>query len=43
MRASLEAMKDITVAEPVVSIKSSLKENNLAQMEALVKAITVRN
>ena len=39
MRALAEAMKDVKVVEPVVSIKSALKEVNIPQMEALVKAL----
>ena len=39
MKGILESMKDITLAEPVVSIKSSMKEQNAQQMEALVKAL----
>ena len=40
MRAILESMKSIQVVEPVVTIKSALKEKDMAQMEALVKALT---
>ena len=39
MKAALEAMKGIIVVEPVVSIKSSMKEATLAQLEELVKAL----
>lgn len=39
MRALAKAMKDVKVVEPVVSIKSALKEVNIPQMEALVKAL----
>lgn len=39
MRGLLESMKDITVAEPVVSIKSTMNQQNLEQMEALTKAL----
>lgn len=39
MRALAEAMKDVTVVEPVVSIKSAWKEGDMPQMEALVKAL----
>lgn len=39
MKGLLESMKEITVAEPVVSIKSAVKEANVAQMQELVKAL----
>lgn len=39
MKGILETMKEITVLDPVVSIKSTVKEQNLIQMEALVKAL----
>lgn len=39
MKGIMETMKEITMVEPVVSIKSSLKESNLEQMKALVKAL----
>ena len=39
MRAALEQMKDITIVEPVVSIKSSLQESNLPALEALADAM----
>ncbi len=39
MKGLLETMKEITVVEPVVSIKSAVKEANLAQMQELVKAL----
>lgn len=39
MRALLETMKEITVVEPVVSIRSSFKEANVPQMEELVGAL----
>lgn len=39
MKGILESLKDITLVEPVVSIKSSMKEQNAQQMEALVKAL----
>ena len=35
MRALLETMKEITVAEPVVTIKSAMKPENVAQLEEL--------
>ena len=39
MKGLLETMKEITVVEPVVSIKSAVKEANLVQMQELVKAL----
>lgn len=39
MRAMAETMKEITVVEPVVSIKSAMREENVSQMEALVQAL----
>ncbi len=39
MKGILESLKDITLVEPVVSIKSSMKEQNAQQMESLVKAL----
>ena len=39
MKAVLEGMKDITIVEPVVSIKSAMKEENVEQMKELVKAL----
>lgn len=39
MKAMLEPMKNITLVEPVVTIKSSLKEADMPNVEALVKAI----
>lgn len=39
MKAILETMKNVTVVEPVVTIKSTLKEENMADMEALADAI----
>ena len=35
MKAALEQMKDITVCDKVVTIKSSMKESTIADMEAL--------
>ena len=35
MREALETMKDVTVLERVVSIKSSVKQNNIDEMEVL--------
>jgi flavorubredoxin len=35
MRAKLEQMKDITIVEPVVSIRSAVKPEDLAQLKEL--------
>ncbi len=39
MKAILETMKNVSVVEPVVTIKSTLKEENMADLEALADAI----
>lgn len=39
MREILDTMKDITIAEPVVTIKSTVNDASLAQMKALADAI----
>lgn len=39
MKAMLEPMKDITLLEPVVTIKSTLKDENMADMEALADSV----
>jgi flavorubredoxin len=39
MKQQLESMKDITLVEPVVTIKSAMKESDLPAMEELAKAI----
>ncbi len=39
MKAVLETMKEITILEPVISIKSTLKEENIASMKALADAL----
>lgn len=39
MKTVLESMKEITVLEPVVSIKSTLKEENMDSMNALVQEL----
>lgn len=39
MKAILETMKNISIVEPVVTIKSTLKEENMADMEALAEAM----
>lgn len=40
MREQFEAMKDVTVLEEVVTIRSCVKEDNLIQLETLVENIT---
>lgn len=39
MKAMLEPMRDITLLEPVVTIKSTLKDENMADLEALAEAV----
>ncbi len=39
MKAMLETMKEITLVEPVVTIKSAMKENTIKAMEELADAI----
>ncbi len=39
MKAMLEPMKNITLLEPMVSIRSSLNEESLAQLTALADAV----
>lgn len=39
MTAILETMKNITIVEPMVTIRSTLKEENMADLEALAEAI----
>lgn len=39
MKAMLDGVKSLTFVEPVVSIKSALKEENILQLEALAKAL----
>ena len=39
MKAMLEPMRDITLLEPVVTIKSTLKDENMADIEALADAV----
>ena len=39
MKSMLETMKNVSLAEPVVTIKSTLKEENMADLEALADAI----
>ncbi len=42
MRASLEQMKDITICEKVVTIKSAMKEATIADMEALADELIAK-
>lgn len=37
MKAILETMKDITIAEPMISVKVNMTEENLSQMEEIAK------
>ncbi len=39
MRAEMEGLKDITFIEPVITIKSAMKQADLAQVEALAEAL----
>ena len=39
MRTLIEPMKNVTIVEPVVSIRSALKPEDLPQLEALAKAM----
>ena len=39
MRAILEEMKDVKICEPVVTIRSTAKEDTLKQMETLMQAL----
>lgn len=39
MRGMLEGLKDVEIVEPVVSLRSSMKEENVAQLEDLADAI----
>lgn len=39
MKSILETMKNVSIAEPLVTIKSTLKEENMADLEALADAI----
>ncbi len=39
MKALLETMKNVSIVDPVVTIKSTLKEENMADLEALADAI----
>ena len=39
MKSILETMKNVSIVEPLVTIKSTLKEENMADLEALADAI----
>ena len=39
MRAEMEGLKDITFVEPVITIKSAMKQADLAQVETLAEAL----
>ncbi len=39
IKAELEAMKNITIGEPIVTIRSSVKENDIKELEVLADAI----
>ena len=39
MRTEMEGLKDITFVEPVITIKSAMKQADLAQVEALAEAL----
>lgn len=42
MKKSFEAMKDITMVDPMVTIKSTMKDADIAKMEELADAIIAR-
>ena len=39
MRSILETMKDITILDPVVTIKSTMKDSDMDAIKALVEAV----
>ncbi|MCI5959531.1 MAG: FprA family A-type flavoprotein [Lachnospiraceae bacterium] len=43
MKGMLESMKNITVLEPVVTIRSAMKESDMDAIEALVKSVAENN
>lgn len=43
MKTFLEKMKDITLIEPVITIKSAMNEENLTQMKELAEQLRKRN
>ena len=40
MKSYVEGFKDVALIEPVVTIRSTLKEADLPQLEALVASLT---
>lgn len=42
MRAVLEQMKDITICDKVVTIKSAVKDSTIADMEALADELLAK-
>ena len=39
MRAMLESMKEIDIVEPVVTIRSRMKESDIAAMELMAETV----
>ena len=39
MKAILETMKNVTIVDPMVTIKSAMKESDMPALEALADAI----
>ena len=39
MKAILETMKNVTIVDPMVTIKSTMKESDMPALEALADAI----
>ena len=39
MKGMLESMKNITILEPVVTIRSAMKESDMDTIDALVKSV----
>ncbi len=39
MKAQLEGMKNIDIIEPVITIKSTMKPDNVEQMKELAKVL----
>ena len=42
VKESLETLKDIKIVDPMVTIRSALKEGNLTAMEALADALVAK-
>ena len=42
MRENLQNMKDIELIDPVITIRSTLKTNQIAELEALADTILAR-